>query len=67
MSKGLNNAFYINKLCLINTNPFLSQFMDDIQLFSIQKNKKERFIIKDIITKIKNKKEKKWKKQYKIK
>ena len=58
MSKGLNNVFYINKLHLINANLFSNQPMDDTQPPPIQKDKKEGFMIKDIIIKIKNKKKK---------
>ena len=56
MFKNLNNTFYINKLYLTNIDPFLNQSIDNMQSFSIQKNKKKGFIIKNIIIKIKNKK-----------
>ena len=62
MFKGFNNVFYINKLCLINIDFFLNQSVDDTQLFLIQKNKKEEFIIKNIMTEMKNKKRRKWRK-----
>ena len=59
MSKGFNNIFYINKLHLTNIDLLLNQFGDNTQPFSIQKDGEERFIIKNIITEIKNKKKKK--------
>ena len=55
-SKDFNNTFYVNKLYLTNTDPLLSQFMDNMQPLSIQKDEEERFVVKNIITEIKNKK-----------
>ena len=56
--KDFNNAFYINKLHLANIDFFFNQSVDNTQSPLIQKNKKEGFIIKNIITKMKNKKKK---------
>ena len=67
ISKGLNDVFYIDKLCLANIDFFLSQFGDDVQSFSIQEDGKERFVMKNIMTEMKNKKGRRWKKQYKMK
>ena len=66
-SKDLNNTFYVNKLHLINVDLFLNQSVDNMQFLLIQKNKKERFIIENIMIKIKNKKRRKQKKQYEMK
>ena len=56
MSKNLNNIFYINKLCLINIDSLLSQFIDNTQPFSIQGDKKEEFYNKKHYNKKKIKK-----------
>ena len=56
ISKSLNNIFYVDKLCLVNVDSFLSQPINNMQFFSIQEDRKERFVIEDIITEIKNKK-----------
>ena len=58
MPKNLNNAFYINKLHLININLLLNQPVDNMQSPPIQKNRKKGFIIKNIIIEVKNKKKK---------
>ena len=65
--KNLNNVFHINKLYLINTDPLPNQPGDDVQSFSIQKDEEEGFMMENIMTEIKNKKRRRWKKQYKMK
>ena len=60
--KNLNNTFHVNKLRLTNTDPLLNQPGNNVQPPPIQKDKKKGFMIKDIITEVKNKKEKRWKK-----
>ena len=62
ISKDFNNTFHINKLYLININPLPNQFINDMQPSLIQKDRKKKFIIENIIIKLKNKKERKWKK-----
>ena len=62
MSKGFNNAFYVDKLYLININFFLNQSVDDVQFSLIQKNRKEKFVVEDIMAEIKNKKGRGWRK-----
>ena len=49
MSKDLNNIFYINKLRLINTDPLLSQPINNTQFPPIQENKKKKFVVEDIM------------------
>ena len=67
ISLGLNNAFYINKLYLINNNPLLNQFINDTQPSPIQKNRIKEYIIKNIIAEKKRKIKKRLKKEYKMK
>ena len=63
----LNNTFYINKLHLINNNPFLNQSIDNIQSSPIQKDGMKGYVMKNIMIKKKKKIEKRLKKKYKIK
>ena len=65
--KSINNAFYVNILYIISTDFFFSQLINNIQFLPIQDDGEDEWIIKKIITEIKKKREKKWKKKYKIK
>ena len=67
MPKGFNNTFYVDKLYLANINSLPSQPKDDMQSPPIQKDKKEGFVVEDIMTEVKNKKRRGWKKQYEMK
>ena len=62
MFKGFNNVFYVDKLCLINIDFFLSQFVSNVQFFLIQKDEEEGFVIEDIMAEVKNKKGRGWRK-----
>ena len=57
--KDINDVFYVNKLCVINTDLFFSQLVDDIQPPPIQNNSENEWIVEEIMAKIKKKKEKK--------
>ena len=57
--KDFNDTFHVDKLCLANTDPLLNQPGNNAQPFPIQKDRKEGFIIKNIMAEVKNKKKKK--------
>ena len=67
ISKGFNDVFHVDKLYLANIDPLSSQSGDDVQSFSIQKDGEEGFVVENIMAEMKNKKERRWKKQYEIK
>ena len=65
--KDLNDTFHIDKLRLANADLLLSQPGDDVQSLPIQKDRKEGFVVEDIMAEVKNKKGRGWKKQYEVK
>ena len=64
---GFNNAFYVNKLYLINNNLFLNQPINNTQSPLIQEDGMKGYVIENIIIKKKKKIKKKLKKKYKTK
>ena len=65
--KGINDVFYVNKLCAASINLFFNQLIDDTQPPLIQNNGEDEWIVEEIMAEIKKKKGREWEKKYEIK